>query len=246
MAEETLTRDDYVFLAKVQESAELFKDMAASIKKVVEEGSPLNIEERNLLSVAYKNIIGTCRSAWRTFDGVEQREREKGHTRQVALLEPYRKKIEDELDSISSEILKLLSDILIPGATTQEAQCFYLKMKGDYHRYVAEYKKDAARDDAAKEASAAYKEATELASVHLAPTHPIRLGLALNYSVFNYEILQDTEKACSLARTAFDDAIARLDSVSDDAYKDATLILQLLRDNLSLWVGDANNEEDEE
>lgn len=75
----------------------------------------------------------------------------------------------------------------------------------------------------------------------MAPTHPIRLGLALNYSVFYYEILNNPEKACSIAKTAFDGAIAELDNLREDQYKDSTLIMQLLRDNLTLWTSDAQD-----
>ena len=72
----------------------------------------------------------------------------------------------------------------------------------------------------------------------MAPTHPIRLGLALNFSVFYYEILNSPDRACHLAKQAFDDAIAELDTLSEDSYKDSTLIMQLLRDNLTLWTSD--------
>jgi 14-3-3 protein gamma/eta len=68
----------------------------------------------------------------------------------------------------------------------------------------------------------------------MAPTHPIRLGLALNFSVFFYEIQNVPEQACILAKQAFDDAIAELDTLSEDSYKDSTLIMQLLRDNLTV------------
>lgn len=86
----------------------------------------------------------------------------------------------------------------------------------------------------------AYKAASEIATTELPPTHPIRLGLALNFSVFYYEILNSPERACRLAKTAFDDAIAELDTLSEDSYKDSTLIMQLLRDNLTLWASDVN------
>merc|ERR1711964_646945 len=77
---------------------------------------------------------------------------------------------------------------------------------------------------------------TDVAQTELTPTHPIRLGLALNFSVFYYEILNSPDRACHLAKQAFDDAIAELDTLSEESYKDSTLIMQLLRDNLTLWT----------
>lgn len=110
--------------------------------------------------------------------------------------------------------------------------------KGDYHRYLAEFAQGDKRKDAASSAHDAYKAATDIAQTELAPTHPIRLGLALNFSVFYYEILNSPDRACQLAKQAFDDAIAELDTLSEDSYKDSTLIMQLLRDNLTLWTSD--------
>lgn len=104
--------------------------------------------------------------------------------------------------------------------------------KGDYHRYLAEFAVADKRKASADKSLEAYKNATEVASTDLAPTHPIRLGLALNFSVFYYEILNSPDQACHLAKQAFDDAIAELDTLSEESYKDSTLIMQLLRDNL--------------
>eukprot|EP01000_Liburna_glaciale_P002676 NODE_1831_length_572_cov_1043.891013_g1374_i0.p1 GENE.NODE_1831_length_572_cov_1043.891013_g1374_i0~~NODE_1831_length_572_cov_1043.891013_g1374_i0.p1 ORF type:complete len:103 (-),score=36.20 NODE_1831_length_572_cov_1043.891013_g1374_i0:263-541(-) len=78
----------------------------------------------------------------------------------------------------------------------------------------------------------------------LAPTHPIRLGLALNFSVFNYEILKSPQQGCTLAKQAFDEAVTELDSLDEESYKESTLIMQLLRDNLTLWQEDAEGNED--
>lgn len=86
--------------------------------------------------------------------------------------------------------------------------------------------------------------ATDVAQTELTPTHPIRLGLALNFSVFYYEILNSPDRACHLAKQAFDDAIAELDSLSEESYRDSTLIMQLLRDNLTLWTSSEGAEGD--
>lgn len=118
------------------------------------------------------------------------------------------------------------------------SQVFYYKMKGDYHRYLAEFATGTDRKDAAEDSLVAYKAASDVAMTELPPTHPIRLGLALNFSVFYYEILNSPDRACRLAKAAFDDAIAELDTLSEESYKDSTLIMQLLRDNLTLWTSD--------
>ena len=94
-------------------------------------------------------------------------------------------------------------------------------MKGDYYRYLAEFKGWEARKNAAEETLLAYKEAENIASNELAPTHPIRLGLALNFSVFYYEILNAPERACDMAKKAFDEAIAELDTLGEESYKDS-------------------------
>ncbi len=116
--------------------------------------------------------------------------------------------------------------------------CLFVYRKGDYLRYLAEFTVSQRRMDVADSADKAYMAAAEVANVNLSPTHPIRLGLALNYSVFFYEILNSPEKACNLAKTAFDEALREIDSVTEDTYNDSTLIMQLLRDNLSLWTAD--------
>ncbi|KAL0332491.1 UNVERIFIED_CONTAM: 14-3-3 protein 4 [Sesamum calycinum] len=193
---------------------------------------------RNLLSVAYKNVIGARRASWRIISSIEQKEESRGNEDHVNTIKEYRSKIEDELSKICDGILKLLETHLIPSAASAESKVFYLKMKGDYHRYLAEFKTGAERKEAAESTLLAYKSAQDIALAELAPTHPIRLGLALNFSVFYYEILNSPDRACNLAKQAFDEAIAELDTLGEESYKDSTLIMQLLRDNLTLWTSD--------
>merc|ERR1711881_471748 len=120
----------------------------------------------------------------------------------------------------------------IPAAASDEAKVFFYKMKGDYHRYHAEVAEGESEREAAR---SAYQNAWELAQSSLRNTHPVRLGLALNFSVFYYEILKQPEAGCELAKTAFDEAVENLEQCDENEYKESTLIMQLLRDNLTLW-----------
>ncbi|OEH76828.1 hypothetical protein cyc_06690 [Cyclospora cayetanensis] len=229
--------------------------MAEAMKNLVENclesGSPtkgdeLTVEERNLLSVAYKNAVGARRASWRIISSVEQKEANRNHMTNKGLAADYRQKVENELNKICQEILTLLSDKLLPRTTDSESRVFYFKMKGDYYRYISEFSNEEGKKASAEQAEESYKRATETAEAELPSTHPIRLGLALNYSVFYYEILNQPQKACEMAKLAFDDAITEFDSVSEDSYKDSTLIMQLLRDNLTLWTSDLQSQEQQQ
>lgn len=224
--------------AKLAEQAERYEDMAKFMKEVTENSEELTDEQRNLLSVAYKNVVGAKRSAWRVLSSIESKT--DAGDKKLPMIREYREKVEGELRTVCEEVLLLLKEYLIKNAKQAESKVFYQKMKGDYHRYLAEVASD--KKEPMKESQDAYECALEI-SKEMPPTHPIRLGLALNFSVFFYEILSCPEKACELAKKAFDEAIAELDQLSEDSYKDSTLIMQLLRDNLTLWTSDSAAEE---
>jgi len=239
-------REDYVYRAKLAEQAERYDEMVEAMKKVAMSESDLTVEERNLLSVAYKNVIGARRASWRIISSIEQKEELKGTESRMELIKQYRVIVEKELQTICLDILDVLDKNLIPISATGESKVFYYKMKGDYHRYLAEFATGNERKESAENSLVAYKAASDIAMTELPPTHPIRLGLALNFSVFYYEILNSPERACRLAKAAFDDAIAELDTLSEESYKDSTLIMQLLRDNLTLWTSDMQHNGDGE
>ncbi|XP_077995248.1 14-3-3 protein epsilon-like [Glandiceps talaboti] len=231
-------REDYVYQAKLAEQAERYDEMVENMKSVAAMDVELTVEERNLLSVAYKNVIGARRASWRIISSIEQKEETKGEEGKLEMTKTYRLHVEKELEEICKDILELLEVHLIPTTGLGESKVFYYKMKGDYHRYLAEFATGSSRSSAAENSLSAYKLASENAMQELPSTNPIRLGLALNFSVFYYEILNSPDRACRLAKAAFDDAISELDSLSEDCYKDSTLIMQLLRDNLTLWTSD--------
>lgn len=241
------SKEELVAKAKMAEQSERYDDMANAMKEAVKIDADLTNEERNLLSVAYKNVVGARRSSWRVISSIEQKT-DSGEKKKQ-LLTDYKNKITDELRDICKTVLDLIEEHLLKktsGDDAKESEVFYLKMKGDYHRYLAEVESTVDKKSSTEKSEAAYKMAYEIAKEHMSPTHPIRLGLALNYSVFHYEIMNSPDNACKLAKQAFDDAIAELDSLNEESYKDSTLIMQLLRDNLTLWTSDAQQEGDNE
>ncbi|EEF39875.1 conserved hypothetical protein [Ricinus communis] len=162
-------RDSLVYTAKLAEQAERYEEMAEAMKKVAKLDVESTVEERNLLSVGYKNVTGARRASWRILLQLSKR----GKLKEM-------------------------------------------------------------------------KTAFTMVEANLPSTHPIRLGLALNYSVFYYEILHLPERACHLAKQVFDEAISELDTSSEESYKDNTLIMQLSRDNLILWTSDTPEDGAEE
>ncbi|RVW56038.1 14-3-3 protein 7 [Vitis vinifera] len=235
-------REQQVYLARLAEQAERYDEMVEAMKKVAKLDVELTVEERNLVSVGYKNVIGARRASWRILSSIEQKEETRGNEQNAKRIKDYRQRVEDELSKICNDILSVIDNHLIPSSSTGESTVFYYKMKGDYYRYLAEFKAGNDRKEAADQSLKAYEAATSTAASDLPPTHPIRLGLALNFSVFYYEILNSPERACHLAKQAFDEAIAELDSLNEESYKDSTLIMQLLRDNLTLWTSDLPEE----
>ncbi|KAL0399726.1 UNVERIFIED_CONTAM: 14-3-3 protein 9 [Sesamum radiatum] len=238
-------RETAVYLAKLAEQAERYDEMVESMKKVAKMDVELTVEERNLLSVGYKNVIGSRRASWRILSSIEQKEESRGNEQNAKRIKEYRQKVEAELTNICSDIMTVIDEHLIPSCTAGESTVFYYKMKGDYYRYLAEFKTGNDRKEVADQSLKAYETATTSAEAELPPTHPIRLGLALNFSVFYYEILNSPERACHLAKQAFDEAISELDTLNEESYKDSTLIMQLLRDNLTLWTSDIPEDADE-
>jgi len=222
-------KKDLSFLARVAETAERYDDMTQFVKALVQEAAGLSVEDRNLLSVAFKNAIGTRRAAWRTLNAEENRGNE--------LINVYKAQLEAEMEAVCKEVLALLDGVLIPSTNNaqNESAVFYLKMAGDYYRYLAEFAEGKGHDASS---AAKYEAALTIASSILPPTHPVRLGLVLNYSVCLFEIQKNPGKARDLAKKAFDEAIAKLDQLDEASYKDSTLIMQLLRDNLTLWTSE--------
>lgn len=241
MTEKNLSRDEYVYQAKLHERAERFNDMVKSINNFVKLDPILSNEERNILSAGFKNVISSKRSSWRLLNSLEKKE-EKKNSKNLEYLREAKNKIEDEMRQICDDIQDTLDKYLVPNSKDNETRVFYLKLKGDYFRYRAEFTSGKEYEQATNLAEKAYKDAYEIAKKHIPIQNSIRLGLALNFSVFYYEIKLLKEEACQIAKNAFEEAIKIVDDLEKVNAKDTLLIIQLLKENLILW----NNENTEE
>jgi 14-3-3 protein epsilon len=242
MSEKSYTRDEYVYLAKLYERAERFDDMVKWITKFVQIDANLSNDERNILSAGFKNVISGKRASWRLLRSLEKKE-EKKNSQHLQYLKEIKGKVEDEMRKSCDEIQAVLDQYLVPNAKDSETKVFYLKLKADYYRYRAEFTSDQENAKAMAEAEKAYKDAYEVAEKDIPISSSTRLGLALNFSVFYYEIKGLREEACQIAKNAFEESIKILDDLEKNKAKDTILIIQLLKENLILWNNEMNEEE---
>ena len=177
---ENLTREEYVYLAKLYERAERFPEMVKAINKFVELDPKLTKDERNILSAGYKNIISDKRASWRLLNSMERKE-EKKNSKQIENIHEVKDNIEKELNQICDEIQKIIDKYLVPNASDSETKVFFLKLKGDYYRYKCEFASGKDFDEACNKAEKVYKEAYEIANKDIPITNSSRLGLSLNY-----------------------------------------------------------------
>ncbi|RRT65840.1 hypothetical protein B296_00028227 [Ensete ventricosum] len=106
----------------------LVAEMVDAMKKVAKLDVELTVEERNLLSVGYKNVVGSRRASWRILSSIEQKEESRGNEHHVKNIKEYLQKVELELANICTDIITLIDEHLIPSSTAGESSVFYYKM----------------------------------------------------------------------------------------------------------------------
>lgn len=226
-----------VYMAMLAEQCNRFEEMVEFLEEMLKgRDKDLNNDERNLLSIAYKNSVTSRRTALRTIMAYEMKEKKKENSTFLPYIQEYRKKVEEELTKVCDGVLFIIDNYLSKRAEDPEAKIFYQKMKGDYNRYVAEYAQGELKQRVANGALTAYKQAFD-ESKNLSTIHPIGLGLALNFSVFYYEVMNDHETACKIAKETLDAANKELPNIDEDdeTSRDAISIINLLRENLEMW-----------
>ena len=226
--------DDYLSLARECERAERYDDMLEATKTYMQkhkDDESIIDEARSLLSTACRNAAGQRRGALRAVRGDEALTKENGEE-SCALVKEFAAKVQKELKDMIVDVTTMIKARAFSEKSGEET-LFFLKNWADLHRYRAEMDGD---EDAVKAATEGYQKARKMAQESLEPTDPLSLGISLNYSVCLREIVKDQKMACEVAKAAFHEAIAKLDSLQEAQYKDATLIMQILRDNMTLWT----------
>jgi 14-3-3 protein epsilon len=232
-----------VYLAMLAEQCTRFEDMMEFLEEMVKtKKEDLSSDERNLLSIAYKNTISLRRQAIRTLLAYEMKEKKKDNSQYLNFIVEYKKKVESELVNLCQRIIGNIEKNLLSKATDIEARVFYHKMVADYYRYMAENVEGDQKKTFGENSLKSYNLASEDAK-KLSIGNPIRLGLALNFSVFYFEVMNDQKMACDIARETLDLAKKELTDVEEDndEHKDAFSIINLLQENLNMWTNDEEN-----
>ena len=239
-----MSLEQVVFMARVAEQAERFDDMVAYLGQMIEmKKGDLTNDDRNLLSVGFKNLISSSRAALRQITAIAENQNAK-YACFEPVLQEYKKSVEDDLYKKCILIIDMVKNHGIGGAGDAKGQAFYAKMIADYYRYIAENASGDRHREVSDSALQYYTKAHETSKESLEAYDPIRLGLALNFSVFYFEVMNNSSKACELAKTALDDVAGKLEGLSHEQQKDAGGIIELLKDNLELWTQDENKVED--
>jgi 14-3-3 protein epsilon len=237
-ASESFTREDFIFLAKMSEQCERFDEMLGFVRKFVSMSDKvLTPEEKHVFAAAYKNAVGNRRAELKVLTVIEQKEQRNTNVKDgvESSITAYKKTITKELSDLCHELIDLIDKKLLQSSKFPLNEIYFKKMRGDYFRYLAECMSESDSTAIIDSCSKSYQEADKIAKNNIPPTHPLRLGLQLNMSVFEFEILQNPGRAIQIASTALDEAFANIDKIRDEYFKESTLIMQLLRDNLTLW-----------
>lgn len=232
------SKETYLWKAKLAQEANRYEDMAKYMKLVVETGAPTAKDEDNMLAVAYKRVLDMKRSSRRTLLSIEQKDGIAPW--EAAVARRYRSRVDGELRLLCTEMLNVVRGWLSSeraGSSDPATDVFYWKLRGDYGRYAAEATYDPAERTAViSESRAAYERADQLGREKLRPVDPVRLGLMLNYSVFLYQVCQQRQRGHDVAKRAYENAVNEIDNIDENMYYDSTLILRLIRDNLTIWI----------
>ena len=235
------TAKDYLFLIKLFRDTENYPDMVKAMNKYIELNPKLLKDERKILCDAYKNIISDKRNSLHILSSLALKEESK-QTNKMHEISIIKEKIQSELKIIFQDVHSIIDRYLIPNAQDSESKILYMKLKADYFRYHCEFAEGDEFEEVSNNARKMYKQTFDLAEKELPLYNEVRLGLILNYSVFEYDIMDNKNEGYEMALKTYNDAMKILDDVEKKRASENLLLIQLIKENINIW----SNEIDEE
>ena len=233
--------NNYLFLTKLFNCSENYPDMVKAINKYIELNPKLTKEENKLLCNAYKNMVSDKRNSLQILLNYAKKEESKpvNKLHEISII---KEKIISELKEIFKEIHSMLDRYLIPNAQDSESKILYMKLKADYYRYHCEFAEGEEFEEISNNARKMYKEAFDLAEKELPLYNEVRLGLVLNYSVFEYDIMDNKNEGLEMASKIYNDTMKILDDVEKKRSSDNLLLIQIIKENINIWSNETEEE----
>uniref|UniRef100_A0A0G4GAF0 14-3-3 domain-containing protein n=1 Tax=Chromera velia CCMP2878 TaxID=1169474 RepID=A0A0G4GAF0_9ALVE len=229
-------REVSLLLAKVAEETNRYDDMVEFVRRIVQLRLQLQPEERSVFTAAFRGALEERRCALVTLREFEEQDEHPFELKEA--ITEYKEKIASEAETLCKTALRHIKEDLLPVAPQGEHLGNLGKMRGDFYRYLAEFRmmkgSNSATEDGEKSLQA-YKDATKECS-HLLASHPLRLSIALNSSVLLKDILGRDDEARQHAAVCFDAARRDLASLDKAEFGLANLFLRALRENLAVWT----------
>lgn len=233
--EQEYSRDEYIYMARIYQIAGKYTEMIRAAINYVKMDPNLNLEERNIFTIGAKNFIVDKRASWRILNHLEKKD-EKKNSQNHGFLKDLKTKLEDELRANCEEVQITLDKHLVPNSKDFETKVFYLKLKGDFFRYRAEFTTGKENEQVCLQCEKAYKDAYEIAEKNIPIFSSTRLGLALNLAIFYYEIKLLKEEACHIAKLNYEEAMKIIDELEKNKNYESLQIIQLMNEYLALWT----------
>ena len=232
---------DYLFLIKLFRTTENYNDMVKAMNKYIELNPKLSKDERKLLCDAYKNIISDKRNSLHILSNLSQKEdsKQQNKTKEISII---KEKIISELTTIFQEVHSIIDKYLLPNAQDNESKILYMKLNADFFRYHCEFAEGDEFEEISDKTRSLYKEALDLAEKDLPLYNEIRLGLVLNYSVFEYDIMDNKNDAYDMASKIYNDIMKILDDVEKKRASENLLLVQMIKENINNWSNEIEEE----
>lgn len=237
----SLSREELLYLATASEQAERYenlvdymKQLIAQINKGENSSEELSEVERKIFSTGCKKKLEPIRYAWLDLDAVEQKEENRGG-RHIAALKEYRTTLKHKVEVFCREIVGYINSSVLPICQSVECKAFFLKMRADFYRYLAECSLGEHQDKAYEDCIRAYDEAVKVAIEGLKVDHYVRMGVILNFGIFYAELRGEVKKGLEICKGVFDD-VTNVDKENcEGERKDSTLVLELIQNKITEW-----------